>query len=298
MTREELIESGLLIPLAAQGMYAFSEVFEKVVDKLNHLIDQTAVQLGAERMRFPPGMAIKTFQESGYFLNFPHLTATVHCYCGDEARHRILSALHQEGEEWRTDQRPSDIALAPAACYPVYGALAARGRLPPDGVFVDAAAHCYRNEPSDDPFRLRFFRMRELVHAGDAASVQQFRDRWVERGSEIAESFALNAHIEVANDPFFGAVKSALMGNNQKEQQLKFELVVCSADGMRQAACMSFNYHRDHFGELWGMVASDGRLAHSACVAFGIERLVVALFLAHGANPGEWPAKVRQTLAI
>ena len=71
---------------------------------------------------------------------------------------------------------------------------------------------------------------------------------------------------------------------------------VRSAD--KPTACMSFNYHRDHFGETWGMRSDDGETAHTACVAFGIDRLAVALFATHGAESRNWPAAVRAALGL
>ena len=53
---------------------------------------------------------------------------------------------------------------------------------------------------------------------------------------------------------------------------------------------MSFNYHREHFGQVWGIHDDKGELAHTSCVAFGIDRLTVALFAIHGLDLKKWPA--------
>ncbi len=45
---------------------------------------------------------------------------------------------------------------------------------------------------------------------------------------------------------------------------------------------MSFNYHKDHFSKTWGLVGEDGATAHTGCVAFGMDRLAIALFAIHG----------------
>ena len=39
-------------------------------------------------------------------------------------------------------------------------------------------------------------------------------------------------------------------------------------------------------------------LAHTSCVAFGIDRLTVALFANHGLNLDKWPAVTRAALAL
>ena len=61
---------------------------------------------------------------------------------------------------------------------------------------------------------------------------------------------------------------------------------------------MSFNYHRDHFGLTWDIKDADGAPAHTGCVAFGMDRLTVALFAVHGTDPARWPAAVRTALEI
>jgi seryl-tRNA synthetase len=47
--------------------------------------------------------------------------------------------------------------------------------------------------------------------------------------------------------------------------------------GSETIAVASFNYHEDHFGRAFGITLRDGSHAHTACVAFGIERWELAL---------------------
>jgi seryl-tRNA synthetase len=61
-------------------------------------------------------------------------------------------------------------------------------------------------------------------------------------------------------------------------------------------ACMSFNTHQTHFTAAWGIRSEQGELAQSACVGFGLERLVLSLVAAHGRDLGRWPASVRGAL--
>jgi hypothetical protein len=61
---------------------------------------------------------------------------------------------------------------------------------------------------------------------------------------------------------------------------------------------MSFNYHQDHFGSTWGLRADDGSVAHTACAAFGMDRLGVALFATHGPDLRAWPSSVRTALCV
>ena len=88
------------------------------------------------------------------------------------------------------------------------------------------------------------------------------------------------------------------MAASQVEQQLKFELLVPVRSAQEPTACMSFNYHRDHFGLAWNLRTAAGEMAHTRCVAFGIDRLALALFATHGLDLPRWPAAVRKALTL
>jgi seryl-tRNA synthetase len=117
------------------------------------------------------------------------------------------------------------------------------------------------------------------------------------RATGIAETLGLLYHVETASDPFFGR-GGVLVGRTQAQQELKFELVIPVRSAEKPTACMSFNYHREHFGQTWGIKNAAGEPAHTACVAFGMDRLAVALFATHGEDPADWPTSVRQALAF
>ena len=183
----------------------------------------------------------------------------------------------------------------PPACYPVYPMMAARGPMPPEGRIVDVFSYCFRHEPSLDPARMQMFRQREYIRLGTPAQVSAFRDAWMEHGRALIASLGLPLAVDVANDPFFGR-SGRMMANSQREQQLKFELLIPVADPAKPTACLSFNYHMDHFGEAWELRTADGALAHTACVGFGMERITLALLRHHGLDVAAWPAAVREVL--
>ena len=83
---------------------------------------------------------------------------------------------------------------------------------------------------------------------------------------------------------------------SQRDQELKFELLIPVNDGNGPTACMSFNYHQDHFGAGWDIHTHDGEIAHTACVGFGMERVALALFKHHGLEVEAWPRAVRAAL--
>ena len=88
------------------------------------------------------------------------------------------------------------------------------------------------------------------------------------------------------------------MKATQREQVLKFELVVPICSEEKPTAITSCNYHLDYFGLTFGIRTADGQPAHSACIGFGLERIALALFKIHGLDPDTWPRPVREILAL
>jgi len=189
----------------------------------------------------------------------------------------------------------TDVVVLPAACYPVYPEIARRGPLPGDGALVDTGSSwVFRNEPSDDPARMQSFHMYEFVRIASPARVLEFRDAWRGRAERLLRSLGLEITTEIASDPFFGRV-GRMLAANQREQALKWELLA-QIGGPEPTAIASFNYHQDHFTLVYGLALPDGGVAHTGCAAFGIERVTLALFRAHGLDPAGWPSNVRSEL--
>lgn len=291
---DQLIAARLLIPTGVDGLYGRSAVFEEVVARFEALVTRTGAGDRAEVLRFPPAMTRAQLQLSGYMKSFPQLAGTVHAFCGGDHEHLQLLAKLDAGEDWTADQQATEIALTPAACYPLYPMMAAQGPLPPQGRLFDVQSYCFRHEPSADPARMQLFRMREYVRAGSAERTQVFRACWVERAERMIAALQLPFEVIPANDPFFGRA-GKMMKANQRDQGLKLEMVIPVANA-QPTACLSFNDHQNHFGETWGVKQADGSVAHTACVGFGLERVALALFRHHGLDPQAWPEPVRRTL--
>lgn len=295
--REELLGHGLLISMGVDGLYGRSGLFEGVVEGINHAFSVVGDPDGPETMRFPPGIGKSQLEQSGYLRSSPQLVGTVHGFAGTDHDHRAMLDTLEAGGDWTAGQRTTEVALTPAACYGVYPAIAARGRLEEQGALVDVYTYCFRHEPSIDPARMQMFRQREHVRLGSEAQALAFRTLWMERGKAIIGSFALPFTVDVANDPFFGRT-GRLLATSQREEALKFELLVPITSTESPTACVSFNYHRDLFGRAWTIETAAGAVAHTACVGFGVERIALALFRHHGFVPGNWPKRVRDVLGL
>jgi seryl-tRNA synthetase len=291
----DAVSAALFRPLGADGVYARTALYEQVIAALSALISHER-DAAAEILHFPPVMSRAQLEKSGYLKSFPNLLGCVCTLHGTETAIRAAADAHESGGDWTAAVRASDLVLSPAACYPVYPLAAQRGSVPQDGWSYDVSADCFRREPSRALHRLQSFRMREFVRIGSAQQIASFRDRWMPRAQRLAETLQLPHRIEVASDPFFGRV-GQVMAVSQRQQSLKFELLI-PFDPATPVACMSFNYHRDHFGVTWGLQLADAEVAHTGCVAFGMDRLAVALFYIHGLDVSAWPPAVRRALAL
>lgn len=292
---DALFEKGLLIETGVDGLYGRSGAFESIITGFEAYISRVAAGDSAEEIRFPPGLNRAYFEKSGYMKSFPQLAGTIHSFCGCELDHINLIKCMDADEDWTKQQQITDIVLTPAACYPLYPTIAKRGPLPLDGGLYDIQSYCFRHEPSKDPARQQLFRMREFVRMGREEDVSAFRQTWIERGTEMMQKLQLDVKIDVANDPFFGRA-GKLLANNQRDQTLKFELLIPVTSAESLTACMSFNYHQDAFGLKWDLKLPEDQVAHTACVGFGLERIALALLAKHGLDIKTWPSEVQSIL--
>jgi seryl-tRNA synthetase len=292
---EALVERGLLIKTRVRGVYGRGAAFERVREGIAALVTRAAAHEGPESLRFPPVMSRHDLETVGYLKSFPHLAGSIFSFDGSEAQALEQYERASRHEDWSEFQGMTELVLTPAACYPVYPAIAARGPLAPGGLMIDAGgSYVFRHEPSDDPARLQMFHQREMVRIGEPETVQAWRDSWRERAVALLRSIGLEVQLEIATDPFFGR-SGRMLAASQREQQLKFE-ILCQIAGPEPTALASFNYHQEHFASAYGIAFADGREAHTACLGFGLERITIALLGTHGLDPQSWPEQVREPL--
>jgi seryl-tRNA synthetase len=294
---DALIERGLFIPSGVAGVYGRGAAFERVRVGIDQAVDRAAAPDGAEAMRFPPLLPRRQLEALGYLKNFPHLAGTIFGFEGNELEANEQFELASRHEDWSAFQHMSELVLLPAACYPIYPAIAARGPLAPGGTTIDGGGtYVFRQEPSGDPARLQMFHQREIARLGEPETVVAWRDAWRDRAVALLTGLGLAPAADVAADPFFGR-QGRMLAASQREQALKFEVLVHIA-GPEPTAVASFNYHHDHFAATYGLAMADGGVAHTACLGFGLERITLALFCTHGFDSATWPAAVRSELGL
>ncbi|QBJ98806.1 amino acid--[acyl-carrier-protein] ligase [Rhodococcus sp. ABRD24] len=294
--RCELLTSGLLIESSVPGLYGRSGQFEDIVDGIDRVVRAAGPGSEAIRLRFPPMLPRSDFERTDYIASFPNLTGAIHSFTGTNADHARMLADRSEGKSWDGYLEPADTMLVPAACHPAYPMFT--GALAEGGVLLDVYGYCFRNEPAVDPARMQAFRMHEFVVIGDPDTAANHRASWIDRGLQVLDDLGLEATAVVANDPFFGRA-GRMLAANQRNENLKTELTIrLYGDLDEGTAVVSCNCHQDHFGATFGIETSDGSVAHSACVGFGMERIALAMLRTHGSDPRRWPAGVRSRMAL
>jgi seryl-tRNA synthetase len=290
---DDLVKHGLIIPVGVQGIFGRSAVFEKVISGFDDLVTRVAAKDGAEKMMFPPCLDRKVFEKSEFQDSFPQLAGTIFSFYGNEKQHAELRDRIHGGKPWGDLQGMTDVVLTPAACYPVYPSFT--GTIGKEGKLVDMYNWVFRHEPSPEPTRMQAFRVREFVRVGTPDVVVEWRNMWLQRGLDIMLSLGLPAKSEAASDPFFGR-GGRMLAASQKEQKLKFEVVIPVISEEKPTAVCSFNWHQEHFGKIFEIKTPDGNTAQTACLGFGMERVVMAIFKTHGFDPGKWPSEVQKKL--
>ena len=294
---DRMVDSHLLTRTGIHGVYARSKTFEDVRLGFDVFITRAAAPESPLPLYFPPIFPRRHMERSGYLESFPHLAGTVFGFEGDEAAAAEQAEAASRHEDWSAHQCQTDMVLAPAACYQLYPAMAQRGPVPEGGYTLDTGdAYVFRREPSTDPSRMQIFHMREIVRIGDRETVLEWRASWRARAEDLLRSLGLDLALDIANDPFFGRV-GRLLAAQQRDQELKWELLAPVA-GDRPTAIASSNYHQDHMGQTYDLLLESGERAHTGCMAFGEERVTLALFAAHGLDTRDWPAEVRHKLTL
>src|SRR3954465_12991462 len=122
----ELSGRGLLIESGVPGVYGRGQLFEDVRLAFDDLVTRTGATDGAERLRFPPILPREQFESSGYLKSFPHLAGSIFGFEGSEKQAPDQQERAARHEDWSEHQEMTELVLVPAACYPVYPAIAQR----------------------------------------------------------------------------------------------------------------------------------------------------------------------------
>lgn len=169
----------------------------------------------------------------------------------------------------------SDVALNPAVClhtYPLY-----ENSIIEEIVCIGIEGDVFRNEGKsvNNEERLNEFLVQEVVFLGKSQELKKIHKTLISYMMNFFDLLNLNVNLEVAHDIFFG-------GNEEKYifSQLisgdKIETIYNSEDA--EFSVGSLNKHKTYFSEKFNIRGSDGNYVESMCLAFGVSRILYAIY--------------------
>ncbi|MFF9634477.1 hypothetical protein ACF1D2_07800 [Streptomyces bacillaris] len=261
---------GIELQSPGPGLITLDPVRTALLRGLDDLLSGLAARLSAPEVLGPPLLSVEGLARLDFFRNFPHLGVPAGRFAPE-----TLDGL-------ASGEAPQDLPLVPtghllpsATCYGLLLSLEGQD-VGEDGLRLSAVGRCFRNETHYEGLRrLWGFHMREVLYLGTKDGAGEHLERGGEFVQEAAERLGLTLTRAAADDPFYdkGGSRARLMALDP----VKFEY--SAPDG---TAIASVNRHRNFFGERLGIRAGSHGSAYSSCVAFGVERWVHAMILAHG----------------
>lgn len=283
-----LLARGDLVRLG-DGQYALTGILLDLLDYFDRSIQSIGGDVGAQEYRYPAIIPIGAMQRLQYLASRPE------CLNFISRLREDIDVIDAFSEEARAVTDRVDLAgrvetdcMSPVAiCLHAFHQLQDADLGAPRRI-IGAAGKCMRYESArmDTLRRLRDFTMREVVCVGTQKEVAAFRARARALAEERLAEWGLRSTVMTASDLFFTR-EFAGQATFQKAFDLKLELRA-ALDGGEDLAIGSLNNHRDFIGKGFAIRAG-GEPAHSACLAYGLERCVFAFVTQHGLNPAHWP---------
>lgn len=247
---------------------------------------------GATEIRVPSMLPATVVDRAGYFdTGCQHLSFVAPVTTDMEDFEGFLPYWRADNDRDRLHEflrTPADI-LNPALCLHAYPLVEHR---PVDNLVLTLSGSCFRDESGNlnNRERLREFTMREGVFFGRQADLAAVHQRLIAVMAAVADLFGFKYQLATATDIFF---------NDNAQEQLfsqlitdsKIEMLVQVDDG-DPIAVASVNKHGQHFTKPFGLSNSDGETPSTMCLAFGLDRVLLALD-----NVPDLPGQLRQSLA-
>jgi seryl-tRNA synthetase len=266
------------------GQSSLSEPLLDLERRLERLFLSWAAAESAEEHRFPTFLPAHELEKLDYFRSFAHLVTFPVALDAEKSnleRFARGEPITREGEIRLTQAAPIRDVLTPAACYHFYVAFQGESLAAPR--HLTTRATCFRREEFYAPLERQWsFSMREIVCMGTSEEVKAF----LARREAAVEGFWRRIDLPIewkhATDPFFDPSRNPKY-LAQKLDPVKREMVF-----QDRLAIGSSNFHRNYFGEAFE-IRRGGEDAFSGCIAFGIERWILAIVTRFGTDPAAWP---------
>jgi seryl-tRNA synthetase len=280
------------------GKLVYSGIVAEVFRAVDQFLKKHCLELGAQQELYPPALEVETLLRAGYFdILAQHayfvtplktsLDSLKAARTGDVAR--VSGTDHLQAPNW---------VLSPTVCHHCFEARKDSDMQLP--LTITAINQCSRYEVHDTHGmrRLRMYWMRECVLFDEEESaVVSFLDKLMSITTGALQRWGISHQVVTANDPFFSNSATSKRAF-QTRFALKRELKLPIPGG--SLACASFNNHQRSLVESFNIQNEDatGKRVTSGCVAWGLDRLIFALFSQLGVNVNDWPAQMRSELEL
>lgn len=252
------------------GLMTLDPVRTALLHGLDGLLTGLAARVGAPEVSGPALLPVAGLTRLDYFRSFPHLGVAAARFAPES-----LDGLAAGAPAADAPLRSTGYVLPSATCYGLLLALEGQD-VGGGGLRLSAAGRCFRNEDHYDGLRrLWGFHMREVLYVGTQQGAVEHLEHGAAFVRDVADTLGLTVTRAAADDPFYD--RSGSRATLAALDPVKHEF--SAPDG---TAIASVNRHRNFFGDRLGIRAGEHGPAYSACVAFGLERWVHAMVLAHG----------------
>jgi seryl-tRNA synthetase len=291
----DLTERGDLWEVAP-GLIALRGQTLELYRAIESVLAALAAEETRDEWRLPPALPLRVLARADYFASFPQWLTLASHLSDDTATLEAVATADDPVASARVAAAPADAALTPAVCYHAYARFAGTTLVSP--VMLTAQSTCWRHEGHAHAALERgwAFTMREIVCLGSDADTALFRSRLMVTVPALARELGVETRIAEASDAFFAPTargKAVL----QRVKSLKHELIAPLGGG-RETAIASFNLHERFFGDAFSIRTDTQESAASACVAFGMERWLLAVLCAHGPDSTAWPGTLQHAIEV
>ncbi|MEV8477581.1 hypothetical protein [Streptomyces sp. NPDC051173] len=283
---------------AGQGQVAVGEPFLSLLEYFDRTVKKLLRQdFQVSEYRYPTLISTRALETAGYFGSFPqHLMFVTRLHNDIDVYQEFQEKYAGAGIDSGVLESCGnvDYCLPPTMCYHTFHQYSGR-ELSADRLHVVTArgkSFRYESDYATTLERLWDFTIREIVFMGARDEVLSARETFMRNVFALVEELGLSGFCEVGNDPFFCGTDTSQRIWSQRLLELKYELRL-DVGPDRTVAVGSFNFHDDLFGRNFGIQHGTDGPVRSACVGFGLERLVYAFLCQYGVDPGGWPTAVR-----
>jgi hypothetical protein len=271
---------------------------QRVVE--GRMFDRVAAHFGAEEEFYPSTIRCESLDRIAHFTSFPeHVDFVAHLREDVDVLGAFAAKCREQG--WKPAHHEGamsavDFAICPSCCYHCYESMQG-WRLERPGRCTTMCVNCHRYEAGNltTLSRLRAFHQRDVVWVGHPDYVRQSRVEAEKILIQWAKDWELECQFENANDMFFTA-DFAVKASFQRQQEAKRELRVHIPAEKRWISVSSSNFHAATFAKAFD-IQVEGRPATSACLGWGYERWVYAVYSQFGLDVEGWPAALREDWA-